>query len=74
MFRLLKQRKPIRDHFRQQRQDFKELKGRLVVRRNPDNGGAVSSGAGGRNSADQRKPEGEEKADGETDFSASQET
>ncbi|KAJ1144789.1 hypothetical protein NDU88_011084 [Pleurodeles waltl] len=45
----------------------------VIARRKADNGGAVSSGAGGRNSADQRKREGEEEADEETDFSASQE-
>ncbi|KAJ1200341.1 hypothetical protein NDU88_004165 [Pleurodeles waltl] len=37
------------------------------------NGGAVSSDAGGRKSADQWKQEGEEEADDETDFSARQE-
>ncbi|KAJ1082429.1 hypothetical protein NDU88_002597 [Pleurodeles waltl] len=45
----------------------------VVVRRNAHNGGAVSSGAGGRNGAHQRKQEGEEEADGGTDISASQE-
>ncbi|KAJ1115795.1 hypothetical protein NDU88_004017 [Pleurodeles waltl] len=45
----------------------------VIARRKVDNGGAVSSGAGGRNSADQWKREGEEQADEETDFSASQE-
>ncbi|KAJ1098142.1 hypothetical protein NDU88_003258 [Pleurodeles waltl] len=34
-----------------------------IVRRSTDNGGAVNSGPGGRNSADQRKREGEEEAD-----------
>ncbi|KAJ1144788.1 hypothetical protein NDU88_011083 [Pleurodeles waltl] len=59
---------------------FPELKAGLrqtetpvIARRKADNGGAVSSGAGGWNSADQRKREGEEEADEETDFSVSQE-
>ncbi|KAJ1122073.1 hypothetical protein NDU88_000577 [Pleurodeles waltl] len=42
-------------------------------RRNTNNGGAVSSGAGGRSSGEQWKQEGEDKADDETDSSAPQE-